>query len=109
MGWRPGHSTTRNGVFIALEEAGYALMGGAFLFAGLALSAETRLLRAVRTIFVVGFASVATAFVALSFGYGLDVEYRVEVAAISVDWTVLIVAGTLLAIAAWSRRRGLSA
>jgi hypothetical protein len=97
-GLAPWTQYNPHGVFIALEEAGYALMGVAFLFAGLALSTEDRLRRTVRTIFVVGFASVAGAFVALSVVYGARVEYRFELAAISIDWTVLIVAGTLLAI-----------
>jgi hypothetical protein len=44
-------------------------------------------------------------FLVISFAYGLDVEYRFEVAAITVDWTVLIVVGTLLAFA---YRRGAS-
>jgi hypothetical protein len=67
--------------------------------AGLALSTDSRVLRAVRTIFFLGFASVVTTFVALSGMHGFDVEYRFEVAAISIDWTVLIAAGALLAIA----------
>ncbi|MNC84496.1 hypothetical protein D3C83_00520 [compost metagenome] len=95
-GLAPWTQYNPHGVFIALEDA---LMGVAFLFAGLALSTENRLLRAVRIIFLLGFASVTTAFVALSGVYGFDVEYRFEVAAITIDWTVLIVVGALLAIA----------
>jgi hypothetical protein len=98
-GLSPWTQYNPHGVFIALEEAGYALMGVAFLFAGLAMSTDSRLLRAARTIFLVGFGSIATAFAALSIVYGADVEYRFEVAAISIDWTILIIAGTLLAIA----------
>jgi hypothetical protein len=98
-GLSPWTQYNPHGVFIALEEAGYALMGVAFLFAGLAMSTDSRLLRAARTIFLVGFGSIATAFGALSIVYGADVEYRFEVAAISIDWTILIIAGTLLAIA----------
>ena len=87
-----------HGVFIALEEAGYILMAVAFLFAALALSTESRLERAVRSVFVGGFVLVSVSFVALSLGYGYDVEYRFEVAAIAVDWVVVIVAATLLAV-----------
>jgi hypothetical protein len=87
-----------HGVFIALEEAGYILMAVAFLFAALALSNESRLERAVRWLFVGGFVLVSVLFVALSLAYGYDVEYRFEVAAIAVDWVVLIVAATLLAV-----------
>jgi hypothetical protein len=79
-------------------------MGVAFLFAGLALSKENRLLRAVRTVFVAGFASMVTAFVALSAIYGFDLEYRFEIAAITIDWTVIIIVGILLAITSRSRR-----
>lgn len=98
-GLTPWTQYNPHGMFIALEEAGYMLMGAAFLFAALALSTENRLMRAVRIVFLVGFVSVTTAFVALSVLSGFDVEYRFEVAAITIDWTVLIVAGALLAIA----------
>lgn len=87
-----------HGVFIALEEAGYLLMAVAFLFAGLALSKESRLERALGWILVGGFVAVAVSFIVSSAAYGMDVEYRFEVAAITVDWTVLVVASTLLAI-----------
>lgn len=85
------------GIFIALEEAGYLLMAVAFLSTGLALAGGSRVERALRSTFVGGFVLVLVLFVALSAVYGFDVEYRFEVAAISVDWTVLIVAGMLLA------------
>jgi hypothetical protein len=87
-----------HGVFIALEEAGYTLMAVTFLFAGLALPKASRLERALRWILVGGFVAVAVLFVVLSVVYRMDLEYRFEVAAITVDWTVLIVVSTLLAI-----------
>jgi hypothetical protein len=87
-----------HGVFIALEEAGYVLMATAFLFAGLAVSRAHRIERALRYIFVGGFLIVAALFVSLSLVYGHDVEYRFEVVAIAIDWTVVIVAATLLAM-----------
>jgi hypothetical protein len=87
-----------HGVFIALEEAGYTLMAVTFLFAGLALPKTSRLERALRWILVGGFVAVAVLFVVLSVVYGMVLEYRFEVAAITVDWTVLLVASTLLAI-----------
>jgi hypothetical protein len=87
-----------HGVFIAFEEAGYTLMAVAFLFTGLALPGESRLERALRWILVGGFVTVAVSFVVFSIVYGMDVEYRFEVAAITVDWTVLIVASTLVAV-----------
>ena len=87
-----------HGVFIALEEAGYVGLAVSFLFAGMALSGDARY-RLVREVFIGGFATVAVLFTALSVAYGFDLEYRFEVAAIAVDWTVLIVTGSLLAFA----------
>jgi hypothetical protein len=87
-----------HGVFIALEEAGYLLMAAALLFAGLALPTARGLERAIRWICVAGFVTVATLFVVLSTVYGYAVEYRFEVAAITVDWATLTVAGALLAV-----------
>ena len=87
------------GVFIALEEAGYLLMAVAFGFAGAALGGQPGVWRAVRRVFVVGAAAVGLLFAGLSIAYGFDVEYRFEVAAIAVDWTVVIVTGALLAYA----------
>jgi uncharacterized membrane protein len=49
------------------------------------------------SVFGTGFAAIALALVALSIVYGFEVEYRFEVAALTVDWTVLIVTGALLA------------
>jgi hypothetical protein len=90
-----------HGVFIALEEAGYLLMAVAFLFADLAIPPANRLYRLIRWVFGIGFTAVTILFVGLSIAYGLDVEYRFEVAAIAVDWTVLIVTGGLLAVSYW--------
>jgi len=66
--------------------------------AALTLSKESRLERAARWLFLGGFVLVSVSFVVLSLAYGYDVEYRFEVAAIAVDWVVLIVAATLLAV-----------
>jgi hypothetical protein len=90
-----------HGVFIALEEAGYLLMAVAFLFADLAIPPANRLYRLIRWVFGIGFTAVTILCVGLSIAYGLDVEYRFEVAAIAVDWTVLIVTGSLLAVSYW--------
>jgi hypothetical protein len=86
-----------HGVFIALEEAGYLAMAAAFLFAGLSFAGRDRIDAALRWVFLGGFVLVVLLLVVLSVAYGFDIEYRFEVAAICVDWTVLIVAGVLLA------------
>lgn len=86
-----------HGVFIAVEEAGYLLMAVAFAFAGAALPARQASLCVIRRVFIGGAATVVLLFVGMSIAYGFDIEYRFEVAVISVDWTVLIVTGALLA------------
>jgi hypothetical protein len=51
----------------------------------------------VRRVFFAGFGAIVLSLSVLSAMYGYDVEYRFEVAAITVDWTVLVVAGAMLA------------
>ena len=86
-----------HGVFIALENLGFLVMGFSFLFLGLSLGRE-RLERATRWVLVVSFALALLAFVGMSLYFGLDLEYRFEVAAITIDWSTLIAAGVLLAL-----------
>jgi hypothetical protein len=88
-----------HGVVIALEEAGYLLMATAFLFTGLALSRDTRLERIARLTYIGGFLLAVLLLVALSAVYGFQLEYRFEVAALTVDWAVVIITATLLAAA----------
>jgi hypothetical protein len=85
-------------VFIALETLGYLVMGFSFLFLGLSLGRE-RLQRATRWVLVVSFALSLLAFVGMSLYYGLNLEYRFEVAALTIDWLTLAAAGVLLALA----------
>lgn len=87
-----------HGLFIALEAAGYLLMGIAFAGAAAVFAGRDRLERALRWIFGGGFALAAGGFVALWLIYGHDLDYRFEVFVILVDWLVLIVAGALLSV-----------
>jgi hypothetical protein len=93
-----------HGIFIALEELGYLLMSVAFLFAGLVFGGAVRLERAIRWLLVGGALTAFAAYAVLSFLYGKELEYRFEVAAITINWTLLIVSGVLLSV--WFRRRG---
>jgi hypothetical protein len=89
-----------HGIFIALEDGGYSLMGLAFLFSGLSLGRLTRLERVVRRLLVISGVAVIGVLVSLALIFGKDLEYRFEVIALSIDWIVLVVAGVLLGVAA---------
>ena len=92
-----------HGIFIALEELGYLLMSLAFLFVGLVFGGGARLDRAIRWLLIGGALAAFAAYAALSLIYGQNLEYRFEVAAITINWTLLIVVGVLLSL--WFRRR----
>lgn len=87
-----------HGVFIALENLGYLLMGLSFLFVALAFSGPERLERAVRWILAGGSLLTMLGFFGMHLAYRFDLEYRFEVLAIAINWTALIVAGVLLSI-----------
>jgi hypothetical protein len=84
------------GVFIVLEELGYMLMSFSFLFLAPVFADEGRLASAVRWVFVSGFILTMVFLAAISAVYGLERMDRFEIAAISIDWLVLIVNGVLL-------------
>lgn len=87
-----------HGVFIGLENLGYAALAVAFLFLGAVLAGTGGLLRVVRWVFLGGGVLTWVALAGLTVGYGADLEYRFELAAISVYWLVVILAGGLLAV-----------
>jgi hypothetical protein len=87
-----------HGIFIALEDGGYSLIGLAFLFSGLSLGSLTRLERVVRRLLVISGAAVVGVLVTFALIFGKDLEYRFEVIALSVDLGVLVVAGVLLGV-----------
>lgn len=87
-----------HGIFIVLEELGYILMSISFLFIALTYSGNTKVEKATRIIFFGGFVLTLVSFIYISMVYGIQREYRFEVAVITIDWTVLIVAGILQSI-----------
>ena len=87
-----------HGLFIALEEIGYLLMSVSFLLAALMVTGAGRMVRAIRWIFGVGFILPFLALIAYAAAYGLNRQDHFEVAAIAVDWCVLIVNGILVAL-----------
>jgi hypothetical protein len=85
-----------HGVFIALEEVGYLMMSLSFFCVAPIFSSSSRLERAVRWTFVIGFLLTVISFVLISILYGIYREYRFEVAVITIDYLALIIAGILL-------------
>jgi len=87
-----------HGVFIALEELGYLLMGISYLFAGLSISKNSRLEKVIRWVFILGFVLTTAAFLYIAGSLGFHREYIFEITAITITWFTLIINGALLAI-----------
>ncbi len=96
-----------HGVFIALENLGYAALAAAFLALGAAMPGDGPV-RVARWAFVAGGALTWVALVVLAVVYRADLEYRFELAAISLHWLTVIV-GSLALAASWRRPRQLTA
>lgn len=87
------------GVFIALENVGYAVFGVAFVFLGGALAgASSRRERAVHWVFIVGGVLILAALVLSAAIYRADLDYWFELMSLSITWLVLIVSGTMLTV-----------
>jgi hypothetical protein len=98
-----------HGIFIALENVGYALFNVAYVFIGVAmLRMPTRLWRAAGWIFALGGALTVMLLVFYGGFYRVRLDYRFEVTAILITWLVLIVAPVLLSIAFLRRREPVS-
>ena len=86
------------GLFIALENTGYATLNIGFGFLGYALvGAACRSERAAGWVFLAGAAATAAALLYVASRYGAGLDYRFEVAAIMFSWLALIIAPGLLA------------
>jgi len=87
-----------HGVFIALEELGFLVLGLSFAFLALSLG-SSRPERVTRWVYLVSSALMIAAFVGMSWYFGFGLEYRFEVTAISIGWLTLMISGLLLAFA----------
>lgn len=85
-----------HGIFIVLEELGFMLMSISFLFMAFVFSSG-KLEKAIRWTFVSAFVLTIGSFIAYSVIYGINREYRFELASISFNWLALIMSGALLA------------
>jgi len=84
-----------HGVFIALEELGFLVLGLSFAFLALALG-SSGVERVTRWVFLVSSALMVAAFAGMSLYFGFGLEYRFEVAAITIGWFTLMISGVLL-------------
>lgn len=87
-----------HGLFIVLEDFGYLMMGIAFLPLAFIFNRHNRLENSIRWLFLSGFILTILSLVFVSLRFGIHREYYFEVAAITINWLVLITAGILLAI-----------
>jgi hypothetical protein len=87
-----------HGIFIALEELGFTMMSISFMFLAFIFSKKTRLEKAIRRILFFPVIVTILSFILYSYKYGLDRDYRFEVAAITINWVVTIMVGILACI-----------
>ena len=88
-----------HGLFIGLENVGYATFAFGFVSLGVALVAhESKLARAAAWVFIAGGALTVLLLVALARIYGTGLEYRFEVMALLVTWLVQVTVGVLLSV-----------
>lgn len=93
-----------HGIFIVLEEVGYLMMSIALL-AIAPIFATGKLERTIRWILILGFVFTILSLLVILLVYGIQREYYFEVAAITINWIVLIVAGLLLTLLFKRHRR----
>jgi hypothetical protein len=87
-----------HGIFIALEELGYITMSIAMFFLAPVFPSNNRLNKSIRWILYLPLFLNILGFVLYSIKFGIDRNYRFEVATITVDWLFLISACILISI-----------
>jgi hypothetical protein len=97
-GWAMLTMYNPHGVFIALEEIGYLLMGLVFVCLAAVFVQRNRLERSIRWLFTLSFAAASLALIVVAATRGIYRGDRFEIVVISVVWLTLIAAGPLLAV-----------
>lgn len=87
-----------HGIFIAMEELGYILMSISFLFLAPVFIKKNRLEKSIRMILVLPFALTVLSFIFYSIKFGIDRDYRFEVAVITINWLFTILIGISVSI-----------
>jgi hypothetical protein len=96
-GLSPWSQYNPHGVFIALESVGYSFMSAALLPLA-PLFRGSGIKRAIRCLFAAAPALALLSFVGLVAAYGNDLEYRFEIAVISISWIALGLGSLLMAV-----------
>jgi len=98
-GLSPFSQYNPHGLFIGLENIGYATMNLALLFLGITLAGQgSKLVRTTGWVFSGGGAATIVALILYGALYRTDLDYRFEVIALLITWLVLITGGLLLSI-----------
>ncbi len=87
-----------HGIFIVLEDLGFILMSLVFLALYPIYKGQNRIEKALKLSLIVPAVLVFLSFVYYAMAFGLDRDYRFEVAAITIDWFLSIVIGILSSI-----------
>ena len=89
-----------HGVFIGVENVGYALLAGAFAFLGVALAtSRSTLLRVAAWVLRLGAVLTLLDLIVSAVVYRSGLDYRFEVIALLVTWLVLVATGVLVPVA----------
>ncbi len=94
-----------HGVFIALEDLGYLTLALALSGLTMGLKPLGRLFGLAFWVAQAGALVVVLAFLVITVVYGVNRSYYFEVAAILIDWIVMLVAGGLMAVGAMRMTR----
>ncbi len=87
-----------HGIFIALEELGYITMSISMFFLAPVFPATNRLNKSIRWGLIIPLVLNVISFILYSIKFGIDRNYRFEVASISIDWVCLILVSFLISI-----------
>lgn len=86
-----------HGIFIVLEEIGFLFMNISFFCLIPIFSNKNSNHKAIKWTSIIGFSLIIISFILISFMFGVNREYRFEVAVISIVWIELIVLSFLYA------------
>lgn len=87
-----------HGLFIAMEELGYITMSIALFFLAFAFSKNSRAERIIRIILISQVILTFISFIFYSVKFGIERSYLFEVATITINWLVLIIAGIMIGL-----------